>query len=276
MNTNSIAKSLNPIHNLDGKNNFQEFILVDRNGKTSSRIILFIPDAQLREEIICVHFLTRHVQLFLEQTVGVKYISRDKPWDFEIELSNTDKLIIEITSIADEIDLFKAFKYQERLIEKSNYEKIELHELIKLNSLFPDYEIERQIEKHIENKLQKTDLVPNPHFKGKFLFQSSIREDLDNFEKILKESIEKKVNKNHSEKERVVLIIDNRTVSFDMENIVNHLNTLDDYFEKLPFKEVWLYTGYYSDYDGNNAEYSFIPLKIEDEKFEKLISKLKE
>ena len=74
----------------------------------------------------------------------------------------------------------------------------------------------------------------------------------------------------------MVLIIDNRTVSFDMENIVNHLNTLDDYFEKLPFKEVWLYTGYYSDYDGNNAEYSFIPLKIEDEKFEKLISKLKE
>lgn len=152
MNTNSKAKSLNPIHDLDGKNNFQKFILVDRNGKTNTKIILFIPDVQLREEIICVHFLTRHVQLFLEQTVAVKYISRDKPWDFEIELSNTDKLIIEITSIADEIDLFKAFKYQERMIEKSNYEEIELHELIKLNSLFPDQEIEKQIQKHAGNK----------------------------------------------------------------------------------------------------------------------------
>ena len=274
MNTNSIAKSLYPIHDLEGKNNFQKFILIDRDGKTSTRIILFIPDVKLREELICLHFLTRHVQLFLEQTVGVRYITRDSPWDFEIELSNTDKLIIEITSIADEADLFKAFKSQERMIDKSNYKEIELHELIKLNSLFSDNEIEKQIKEYTEGKLKLNDLVPNPHYKKRFVFQSSIREDLDTFDKLLKKSIEKKTNKNHSKKESVVLLIDNRTVSYDMENILNHIELLVDFFENLPFKEVWLYTGYYSDYDGNNAEYSLIPLKIDRRKLEKLKTKL--
>lgn len=274
-NSNTQAKSLNPIQNLEGKHNYQRFFLIEKDGKTTERIILLINNVEIREQIICIQFLSRYVHFFTEENVGVKFISRDKPWDFEIELSNSESLIIEITSIADETNLFKNFKYQERISKVSNFEQIEYHELIKLNNIFPDTEIQLQIDNLKKLHTNKNQLVNNPYFKKQFIFQSSINEDLKKFDEILKESINKKIKKNHPNKENVILIIDNRTVSFDLNNVIYHLEKLDEYFENLPFKEVWLYTGYYSDLDGNNAEYSLVPLKLSEEKIIKIETKLK-
>ncbi len=144
MNSNKIATSFNPIENLEGKNNYQKFTIIERNGEIKERIILFLNNSEVREKVICNHYLSRYVQLFLEEPTGIKYISRDNPWDFEIELSNSEKIVIEITSIADEIESFKNFKYQERICEKSNYKHIKFHELIKLNRLFPQVEIQKK------------------------------------------------------------------------------------------------------------------------------------
>lgn len=274
-NSNTKAKSLNPIQSLEDKNNYQRFFLIEKDGKRTERIILFVNNIELREQIICVQFLSRYVPFFIEEPTGVKFISRDKPWDFEIELSNSEKIILEITSIADETDLFRNFKYQERIIEISNFEQIEFHELIKLNGIFPNPEIQTQIDDLKTLNINKNQLIKNPHFKKQFIFQSSINEDLISFDEILKASINKKVEKNHSNKENLILIIDNRTVTYDLENVINYLEKLDDYFDNLPFKEVWLYTGYYSDLDGNNAEYSLVPLKLEQQKINKLETKLK-
>jgi len=271
---NIIAKSLGPIQELTDKNNYQEFVLVKKNGETKTRIILFIPNVDLREQVICNQFLSRYVQLLLEEPTGVKYISRDRPWDFELELSNSERLIIEITSIADETELFKSLKSQERMTEKSNHEFIQFRELIKLNELFPDSRIEKLINNLKDQKIDKDKLVPNPNYGKTFIFQSSISENIESFDKLIKEAIDKKVNKNHLDKEDVTLIIDNRTVTYELEDILSHLDNLDDYFVSLPFKEVWLYTGYYSDLDGNNAEYSLAPLKIDENKFEKIRRKV--
>ncbi|WP_293916082.1 MULTISPECIES: hypothetical protein [unclassified Sphingobacterium] len=274
--TNKRAKSLNPIQELNDKNNYQEFILVEKDGSVKKRIILFITNIEIREQVICNHFLSRYVQLFVEEPTGIRFVSRDSPWDFEMELSNSEKIILEITSIADEVDLFKTFKYQERISETSNHEYIEFHELIKLNSLFPNSKNQMIIDSLKEQGIGKDESVLNPHYGKKFIFESSINEDLNSFDNIIREAIDKKVNKNHPNKENVTLIIDNRTVTYELEDIINYLDKLDDYFKTLPFKEVWLYTGYYSNLDGNNAEYSFAPLKIDEIKFEKLKSKLKE
>lgn len=169
-NSNNIAKSLNPIQNLEGKNNYQRFVLIERNGNTKERIILFVNNIELREQIICNHFLSRYVQLFLEEPTGVRYISRDNPWDFEIELSNSEKMILEITSIADEVELFKNFKYQERISEKNNFEQIEFHELVKLNDLFPEIEIQKEIDQLKIKAIPKNQLVDNPTMeKNSFL-----------------------------------------------------------------------------------------------------------
>ena len=40
------------------------------------------------------------------------------------------------------------------------------------------------------------------------------------------------------------------------------MGRLEGYLEGVPFREVWFYAGYYSDNDGNNAEFSFSPLKV--------------
>ncbi len=270
MNTNTIAESFCPINDLDGKFNFQRFILVNKDGTIVKRVVLIISDMLLREEIICGHFLSRYVQLFLKEPVGVKYKSRDNPWDFYIELSNGEKQIIEITAIADQINLFKSFKSQERLLDKSLEETVTLRELIKLNKLFPDPRIQEAIKEYEDQNTPKSTMVNNPHYNKQFIFQSELNENFVKFGELLKEAINKKLDKNHANKEEVTLIIDNRTVSYSLEDVLNQLGELDDYFERLPFKEVWMYTGYYSDFDGNNAEYSLAPLKISQEKLETL------
>jgi hypothetical protein len=274
-NSNTIAKSLNPILSLEGKNNFQKFFLIEKDGNIKERIILFINNIKLREDVICFHFLSRYIQVFIEKRTGIKFVSRDDPWDFQIELSNSEKLTIEITSIADEVDLFKTFKYQERISERSNFKKLEFHELVKLNNLFPQRDIQKEIDKLRINKVKNNQLVSNPYYGKSFFFESSISDNLECFEKILKKSIDKKTEKTHSNKQNLILIIDNRTVTYELEDIISYLGNMNDYFNNLPFKEVWLYTGYYSDFDGNNAEYSFVPLKLDELKLDKLKIKLK-
>lgn len=267
---NFITESFYPIHDLKDKRNYQRFILVDKDGKNKKRIILFISDIELREEIICLHYLSRYIQIFLKETVGVKYKSRDKPWDFDIELSNGEIHIIEITSIADQTNLFKSFTSQGRLLDKSLHETISFRELLKLNILFPDPEVQKLINGYQKQDIEKDETVSNPYFNKQFVFESSLNENFAEFGKILKEAVDKKVKKKHPNKENVTLIIDNRTISYSLEDVMDQLGDLDDYFAEVPFKEVWMYTGYYSDFDGNNAEYSLVPLKISSERSESL------
>jgi hypothetical protein len=145
-----------------------------------------------------------------------------------------------------------------------------------LNNIFPDPAIEQMISLYQEREIGKNELVENPHYGKNFIFQSSINEDLKSLEKLIKEAIDKKVKKNHPRKEDVTLIIDNRSVTFELTDILNYLEDSQDYLSNLPFKEIWLYTGYYSDLDGNNAEYNFAPLKIDHEKMDKLKIRLEQ
>jgi hypothetical protein len=47
---------------------------------------------------------------------------------------------------------------------------------------------------------------------------------------------------------------------------MSHLQTareeLGDYFQNRSFMEIWFYTGYYSSFDGNDAEYNLAPFKL--------------
>lgn len=268
------AEELNPKQPLKGKNNYEKFILVHKDGSKIERTILSVPRIEKREEIICTHFLSRYIRFFIGKPTGLKIISRDNPWDFEIDLSNGEKLILEITSIADQPDLFKKFKYQERLKEYSSNEDIEFHELVKLNYNFPDQNVYDVIKEYKNQNISSNSLVPNPYHGKYFIFQSHFEEKIESFDLLLRQSIDKKVNKKHTGKQKVILILDNRTITFTLEDLYHHFETMDDYFKELPFKEVWLYTGYYSDDDGNNAEYSLSPLKISKDKFQILKEKL--
>lgn len=75
-------------------------------------------------------------------------------------------------------------------------------------------------------------------------------------------AIDAKAEKNHDGKEKTVLILDYRTNFPTKEGLLEAMAELSHYFAASPFLEIWLYHGYFSDDDGNNAEFSFAPLKL--------------
>ncbi len=78
----------------------------------------------------------------------------------------------------------------------------------------------------------------------------------------IKEVVSKKASKSHLGKEQTVVIVDNRTSALEMSDYISAAEKLSDYFDSIPFPEIWFYTGYCSDDDGQNAEFSFAPLKV--------------
>lgn len=264
--------SFYPSSNLDGKHNYKKFSLIKKNGDVIERILLNIPNDFLREDIICRHFLKKYVQLFIKEETGVNVVSRDSPWDFRIELSNSEIFNIEITSIADEEAFFRKMKYEERMDSIQNEEKIPFHELKKMHFNFPSSETSSLVDLYKERNFQNNDLVDNP-FRKQFLFISSMSEDLKSFDSLLKDVIYKKLTKKHSDKENTILLIDNRTVSFEIEDVRKGTSLLESFINNLPFKEVWIYTGYFSDLMGNNSAFTLMPIKVSDNTY-KIMKKL--
>lgn len=81
----------------------------------------------------------------------------------------------------------------------------------------------------------------------------------------LKTALNKKANKKHLGKERTIVVLDNITTHSHPKDFFDALESLDGFLKSLPFYSVWLYTGYYSDDDGHNCEFSMISIKPSDE-----------
>lgn len=250
--------SFYPIGSIQDKNNYKLFFRIEKDGTIIERVHLDIIDQRKRENIICLHYLQHYTKIFRKKQLGVNIIDRDSPWDFELKLSNGEILNLEITSIADGVEHFKANKREERYANNMEKDIIPLHELIKLNSLFPSQKINTLIKSYKAKNTSKNGIVKNPLETGSRIFISG-HEPKEKLDVIIKSAIEKKSEKKHLEKEKTILIIDNRTSAFE----INDLHTACKCtIESYPFREIWFYTGYFSDDDGNNAEYSFAGLKL--------------
>lgn len=174
-NSDKLAVELNPNEDLSDKSNYKLFIIIDRDGKEQKKVRFSIPNIEMREHTIFFNFLSRYVKFFVKETVGVNIISRDNPWDFEVQLSNNQKIIAEITSIAENEDFFKKMKYEEKMSELSNYPEIEFHQLEKINFNFPNEEIDSIIQNYKKNKTPKNSLIKNPLYEhNTFIFLSNI------------------------------------------------------------------------------------------------------
>ena len=97
--------SFGPVRSLEDKNNFKRYYRIERDGSVKERIFLNVPDVSLREQIICLHYIQFCLNNFTDEKelVGIKFVKRDEPWDFDVELSNGQRFNVEITSIADNI-----------------------------------------------------------------------------------------------------------------------------------------------------------------------------
>ena len=255
-----------PVTSLDEKRNYKRFYRIEQDGSIVERVFLNVPDSAHREHLIFLHYLKHLVKLFKDQKIGINVLSRDNPWDFKIEISTGEIFNIEITSIADSSKLFEIQKREERYAKCCQQAEIRLRDLEKISILFPNEQLNKVVVDYLNEGISKDTNVKNPLKKeGANIFLSNMAKNLDPLENQIRTAIEGKVAKKHEEKEITVLIIDNRTSAYDMEEYSNACEELGDYLKSIPFPEVWFYTGYFSDDDGNNSEFSFGPLKIQEQ-----------
>ncbi len=258
-----------PIGSLVNKRNFKRMARVFPDGSVVERIYLDLPDMRRREYLICTHYLRHITRHFLRSYVGLEIVSRDDPWDFRVKLSNGSEFNIEITSIADNLKQFENNKNAERLALWSTEERIPIHELKKLAKLFPSEKVSQFIDDHRKAGVSTNELIPNPFYPPeKSVLVSALYDSGEGLTEILKDAISKKAAKRHGDKENTVLLIDNRAGAFDVPQYFDALGKITPLLEQWPFAEIWFYTGYYSDNDGNNAEFSFAPIKIKPEQNE--------
>jgi len=252
-----------PVSSLEGRNNYKVFYKIEEDLTISQHIFLDVSDPSKRELLICLHYLQHISRFFLNENIGVNIVSRDCPWDFEMELSTGKNFNVEITSVADKAEQFIINKSEERLSKWVSEDTIPLYELEKLCQLFPDEEKISTVKSYLESGLKKTQLVDNPFKKDSpYILLSTMSMPNKTLSDIIRSSIDKKLNKSHSGKESTVIIIDNRTSAFSVSDYTTAAESLETDLSLLPFLEIWFYTGYCSDDDGNNAEFSFAPLKV--------------
>lgn len=252
-----------PVGSLENRRNYKEISIIEKDGSIVDKIFLDIVDPSNRELIICIHYMRHVVRHFHPIEVGFNITSRDAPWDFGLEFSMGERANLEITSITDVTQNFKTHKSEERYTSWKNEKEIPFHEMKKLSLLFPKPSLTRTV-KHLEkNGFSNKKMVENPIYgESKPFFISNMPESEVSLSEILKEAINKKAKKRHSEKEKTTLVIDNRSYLFEIDDFYLAAEELNTYLALLPFPEIWFYTGYCSDEDGNNAEFSLAPLKV--------------
>ena len=254
-------KGFFPVNSLNERKNISPLFSIKQDGTVVLGIHLSVENNRIREQIIFTHFM-QYLTKFLNEPLGVWILNRDSPWDFEIGLSLGRKFNLEITSIAENEKAFKNRRHSELMRLHSGNSKIPLGLLIKLNNFFPDHEVILLIEQYKNNNLGNDTLVGNPFYgkegHGFSTWHPGIKTSLRN---LVAEAIASKSSKNHEGKSHTVLLIDNRTNLFDIDDFHEAAKEFEHDEFKNDFAEVWFYTGYYSDNDGNNAEYSLYPIK---------------
>lgn len=243
-----------PIKSPEGKLNCKPHFRIERDGTAVQSVFLNVPDLRIREYIICIHFLRSYVRWVLQETIGFNILSRDLPWDFAIGMSNGTKVNIEIVSIADNEQLFKNNKREEELDVVANMKKISRRRLDKINRLF-------STEKIVGNNYEEG--IDNPWYThGKRVVVSHVPPPDGDLFQLLERTIASKASKPHMDKRKTILIVDNRTSAFDINDFHEAASRFSKLKSKCPFREVWFYTGYYSDNDGCSAEWSLAPVLV--------------
>lgn len=190
-----------------------------------------------------------------------------------MELSNELLFNVEITSVADNQWLHEKMKREEEFEKIVARKYISLRKLKKIHLWFGGEKSQQSIKKAEEDSTKADEQIANPFYdeRGR-IYISDSKDELKSLSDLIVEAIEKKIYKNHDGIENTILIIDNRTSRFEIEDYRKAIGELESGAElaKINFREVYFYTGYYSDNDGNNAEYSFAPIKLPQEKWEQL------
>ena len=259
--------SFRPVNDIEKQSNFKRYFRIERDGTIIEKVLLDLPTKEKREEIILMHFLKFLTRNFQKKAASYKLLKRDSPWDFTIlDEDNNETFHVEITSVADNSWSFEKLKREETYSKFIGKQKVRLRDLKKIYVWFRENIIKNILEKYEAESFKDDDIVDNPLFgEKKRLFISDSKDEESTLYDCIIKAIDKKVAKNHSDKEKTILIVDNRTIKFQLKDYFEAIKLLKHSAKKYPFKEIFLYNGYYSGLDGNNAEFSFSEIQLSKE-----------
>ncbi|UWR74995.1 hypothetical protein K4L04_10980 [Phaeobacter inhibens] len=250
---------------LEGKHNFRRQFYVDRDGSIIETIFLNVWNKFHREEIISRHYCKHFSRFYFKPKLGEDHeffvVGRDCPWDFEIILGGSRHFFLEVTSISSP-SFFRVLGYENEADSKLSQNEILGKDVLRIEKNFPGTFPASFLEKIKASKGNRKKYFDNPCTKqGPRIFTSQLPSIEDNVAAVLKEAIENKSQKRHINKESTVLVIDNLTMTSEPDDFFKACKEIQDTLASAPFEEIWVYTGYFSDDDGENAEFAFFPLK---------------
>jgi hypothetical protein len=250
-----------PKAGLADKSNYSRHIFIDRDGSVSEVVRLNVWNDRQREDILGFHFSQQYAQIhYSEQPDQPQFyvVGRDNPWDFEYVMHDGTTFFLEVCRVADR-DLLRAMKAENDVSQLLLKDELASFEIKKIERHFPGTLPKELVEAGKSNK------------KGKFRFNNNegapklfMRPPMNprvDLKLELEIALTKKAKKNHLGKERTIVVLDNITTHSNPEDFFEAFESLGNFLDNLPFKSVWLYTGYYSDDNGYNCEFSMIPIK---------------
>jgi hypothetical protein len=256
-----------PLADLSGKCNCSRHVFIERDGSVSEIVRLNVLNDRHREDIIGFHFAQQYAKIhFGKQLEQPQFyiVGRDNPWDIEYVMHDGTTFFLEICRVADK-DLLKAIKIENdvaTLLQKSELRGFEIE---KIEKHFPgtlpvDLVAKVQTKADRRRRFASENLGQSPAI----FLRPPMNPHLD-LKKEIETALKKKSAKKHAGKDRTIIVLDNLTTHSEPEDFFGAVDDLGDFLDELPFKSIWLYTGYYSDDDGYSCEYSLVPIMLSDE-----------
>lgn len=256
--------SFSPNKELTGKHNFSLHLFIDEAGEVYESVRLNIIDDRLREEVIGIHFSRQYSKMHYPASEDVQFyiLDRDCPWDFHYRMHDGKEFFLEICRIADR-DLLKALRAENDCMHLLQKTWLKGYEILKIEKSFPGT-IPYQIKEQIKSKSDKENLffLGDHKLTPNFFFRPPMSPRKLNLVDEIKSAVRKKAEKRHEGKDRTVLLLDNLTTHSHPDDFYAASEVLKEFLDSSPFPSIWIYTGYYSDVDGSNCEYSLLPLKL--------------
>lgn len=246
------------------KNNFSRHVFIELDGTVTEAIRLNVLDDRIREDIVAYHFCQQFAKLrYFESPEQPQFyiVGRDCPWDFEYVMHDGHTFYLEICRVADE-KLLRAIRAENDCTTLMQKDKLKGFEILKVERLFPGT-FEPGLLRSISTKDAKQKLFQNePSIDTPRLFlRPTMWPDL-NLAAALETAIRKKMKKRHSRKAETTIVLDNLTTHSAPSDFHDAADQIYDFLQEAPFEAIWIYTGFYSDLDGGNCEYTLIPIKL--------------
>lgn len=261
-----------PNASLSDKHNYSRHYFVEPDGGIKEVVRLNVLDDRHREEIVAFHFCRQYAEIHFRDSSAqpvFNIVGRDQPWDFDYVLHDETSFSLEICRVADS-QLLKAIKAENELNLLLQKDQLKAFEIAKVARLFPNLLDETLISKAARQSNKDKLFKIDEYKEQERIFMRPPMEPDINLIEAIETAIKKKARKKHSGKEKTVLLLDNIITHSDPRDFFDAAETLADFIKEVPFPSIWVYTGYYSDDDGNNCEYGLQPIKLTDFESKKL------